>query len=131
MDIVYTNQNKLSTLLGSTKDKTDSLNKSGICSIKCGDCDDIYYGQTKQKIIERFKEHTACIKCNQAYRSAVAAHALNLGHWNIHLDNVKLVREVSDERKLDAYESYYIQKDNNAMNLDSGNCDSHLLSRFF
>ena len=129
LDIVYTSQNKIMNLLGSTKDKVDSLLKSGIYAIKCGDCMREYIGQTKRNISVRFAEHSTYIKNNQGYRSAIASHSLNNAHWNINKSNLRLVKEINDARKLDAYESYFIQKSNNAVNLDNGNIESHLLSR--
>lgn len=129
LDIVYTNQNKLMNLLGSTKDKIDCLHKSGIYSIQCGDCMCEYIGQTKRSILVRYKEHSSYIKHNQGYRSGIASHALNNNHWNITKNNLRLVKEINDARKLDAYESYYIQKSDNTLNLDNGNIESHLLSR--
>lgn len=131
LDIVYTNQNKLMNMLGSTKDATDSLQKSGIYSITCGDCGRKYYGQTKRSVLVRFKEHQSYIKYNQEYRSAIASHALQNDHLNVQQCNLKLVKQISDEKKLDAYESYYIQKDSNAINLDNGNVESHLIARLF
>ena len=40
---VHTNQNKMMSLLGSTKDKISDLKKSGIYSIKCDDCNEVRY----------------------------------------------------------------------------------------
>lgn len=59
----------------------------------------------------------------------VFAHALDNEHFKINLENLHLVKEVNDKRKLNAYESYNIQKDGNAINLDNGNIASHLMSR--
>lgn len=123
---VYKSTHKLSDLLGSTKDKEDSMKKSGIYSIKCNDCNEIYYGQTKRAIEKRYGEHIACIRLNQPNKSAFAAHVLNTNHEN---HCVSVVRNVRDCYRLDAYESYYIQSNADTMNLDNGNIESVLFSR--
>lgn len=128
LSIVYKSKNKLSDLLGSTKDKKDSLQKSGIYRIQCNECNAVYIGQTKRAVITRFKEHLKCIKNKQMNKSAFAAHALQNGHLNITTDNVKLIKSVSDERRLDAYECVYIKKEENTVNVDNGNIESVLFS---
>ena len=57
MEIVYKNDNKLSNLLGSTKDKIEPLKKSGIYTVTCNECEKKYTGQTKRSIEKRFSEH--------------------------------------------------------------------------
>lgn len=128
MQMVFSSQNKLKNLLGSTKDKTKDLQKSGIYSVKCGDCDEIYHGQTRRNVGVRFKEHSASFKYNKHRASALAAHVLNLGHFNVTIDNLSLVKQVNDNRRLDAYESYYIQSNENSMNADNGNVVSPLFT---
>lgn len=49
MEIVYKNDNKLSNLLGSTKDKIESLEKSGIYTVTSGECNKRYTGQNEKK----------------------------------------------------------------------------------
>lgn len=89
-------------------------------SIKCDECDAIYYGQTKRSIEKRFCEYLSYIKNKQALDS----HALNTGHPNYHTNNINVVK-----LSLDPFESYYIQLDSNSMNLDNGNIESVLFSR--
>lgn len=128
MQLVFSNNNKLKNLLGSTKDKIDNMMKSGIYTIKCGDCDKIYYGQTKRTIEKRFKEHINYIRTNQHQKSAIATHVLEQNHFNVGLNNLTLKKQVTDDRKLDAYESYFIQNDRNSVNSDNGNINSILFS---
>lgn len=126
LQVLYNSTNKLSTLLGSTKDKTPTEDKSGIYSIKCSDCNDIYIGQTRRKISDRFKEHIRNIKYNKPDRSSVAEHSLTHNH-NIEKCNLKLLKNINNYSKLDAYESLLIIKNsNNTMNSDFGNIISPL-----
>lgn len=128
MQLVFKNSNKICNLFGNTKDKIDTHDKCGIYSISCGDCDGVYYGQTKRSIGRRFKEHLSYIKKNECNKSAIAEHVLAEGHFNVDVTNLKLVKCVYDERQLDAYESYYIANDQHALNKDNGNIDSYLFN---
>lgn len=56
----------------------------------------------------------------------IAAHILENMHGTLNTDDVRLLKCVHDDRKLHAYESIYIQKDENATNADSGNIESSL-----
>lgn len=126
MEIVYSNDYKLKNLLGSTKDRVESLDKPGIYQIKCEICGLKYYGQTRRTICKRFAEHQKYIQTNQPRKSAFANHVLYNEHFGTSLSNIKLLRQIKDPNKLDAYEAYYIQKDANALNLDRGNIDTDL-----
>lgn len=128
MMIVYKNNNKLSDLLGSTKDKKESLSKSGIYRIQCSECDAVYIGQTKRSVTTRFKEHLKAIELRHTYKSAFAAHAVENRHGGTDISDVKLLKQISDHRRLDAYECVYIRKTKNTVNLDNGNIESVLFS---
>ena len=106
---VFGNSGKVKEILGNTKDKTDSLAKPGIYSVSCQDCTDEYIGQTKRSISVRFKEHMNCCKKGEIERSAVAKHML-AHHHNCDSSNLKLLKNVKDERLLDGYERWLIQK---------------------
>ena len=95
----------------------------------CNECEKKYTGQTKRSIEKRFSEHCACIRLNQAHKSAVAAHVLIDGHTNINKDCVKLKKQVNDCRRLDAYEAFYIQNDTDSLNQDNGNIESYLFAK--
>ena len=71
----------------------------------------------------------ACIRLNQSYKSAVAAHVLIDGHTNVNKDSLKLKKQVNDCRRLDAYEAYYIQSNTNLLNCDRGNIESPLFAK--
>jgi hypothetical protein len=94
-------------------------------------------GQTKHTARTRFKEHHNHIRLNHTDSSNVAKHVLD--HINdrqsthsIHLDDVKLLKEVRKQNQLDAYESIFIKKRKNInnilMNGNDGNIKlNHLL----
>lgn len=44
MKMVFANNGNLKNILDTTKDKTEIMKISGIYSIKCGDCDELYNG---------------------------------------------------------------------------------------
>lgn len=131
MGIVTTPTSKiyqLKNLLGSTKDKKELGEKCGIYKIQCPQCNKAYIGQTKRLITKRVKEHireAAIAKKKKRkiaeQRSAVARHIMEEGH-NITLKDITAIREVTEWRKLEAYESLYISKEapENLMNTDKG-----------
>lgn len=124
--IVYSSKNKLKDLFGSTKDKIENLDKTGIYKVSCNECQDVYIGQTRRKLKTRFKEHLSHIKYNRPLKSSVAAHVLNNSHFDLSWDNIQLKKQVNDQYKLDAYESAFIYRENNLMNSDDGNVISSL-----
>lgn len=119
MTVVYKSGNKIKQLLGNPKDKIGTNEKSGIYEISCIDCDQKYVGQTKRSILTRFKEHMAHLKYGRTEKSAVAQHAFENDH-RINMNNLKLIRNVTDPRQLDAFESLEISKCKKLMNNDSG-----------
>ncbi|KAJ8945974.1 hypothetical protein NQ318_017090 [Aromia moschata] len=107
------------TLLGNPKDKINNNEKSGIYEISCKDCDQKYIGQTKRSILTRFKDHMAHLKYGRTEKSCVAQHAFDNNH-RIDINNLKLIRNVTNSRQLDDFESLEIIKCNNSMNKDNG-----------
>jgi hypothetical protein len=128
ISIVYSNKNKLSNILGSSKDKTPTLKKSGIYSIKCDKCIYQYIGQTRRDIHTRYKEHLSHIKYNRPEKSAVASHVLTQKDHSTSINNLSLKMEVNNSNKLDAYESYFIQSTEHTMNNDNGPISSSLFA---
>lgn len=129
MKMVFSNNNKLKNMLRSSKDKLDELNKAGIYAIECVDCQRKYYDrQTKRNVSKRFSEHMKYIAKNEPRKSAIAAHVLNENHFIVSVANLQLIKNVAAERKLDAYESYFIRNVYNAFNLYNDNIDSKLFT---
>jgi hypothetical protein len=74
----------------------------------------VYIGQTQRSLKTRFSEQHSSIRMNHPDESNIARHVLseindNQGH-SISLDNLKIVKEVRKQNKIDAYESYYISR---------------------
>jgi hypothetical protein len=93
--------------------------KAGIYEIKCGttNCNYKYIGQTKRSITTRFKEYKSHTNNNHATLSSVSNHMKNkiLGGRRIcehqfDITNLKLLKNVTNERKLDSYESILLFK---------------------
>lgn len=126
---VFSVQGKLKDVLGSTKDKSKEVEKSGIYEIQCPECYMKYYGQTKRSLSVRFKEHMSHIRYNRPEKSSVAHHALTKNHLGVNNENLKLVKQVFNPMCLDAYESYFIQKNRQiCFNSDDGNIISNLFT---
>lgn len=116
--MVPSSNNKLSKFLTNIKDKIPPLAKSGVYEIKCNDCDKKYIGSSKRQIQTRFKEH---LNLKNIDKSAIANHIFETNH-KITIDNLSLLHEVRDNRKIEIVESYYIQNtnDDNLINNDNG-----------
>lgn len=99
---------KLQQFLGSTKDKIENDQKSGIYTATCGDCDNKYIGQTARTVKTRFKEHLSKYFNRHYDQSAIAAHLNDTGHDIFKVD-VKLSKHVLDRRKLDFWETLFIR----------------------
>jgi hypothetical protein len=120
IDLVTTSSNyKIKNQLISTKDVRKEHEKAGIYEIKCGtrNCNYKYIGQTKRSITTRFKEHKSHTNNNHTTLSSVANHMKNkiLGGRRIcehqfDITNLKLLKNVTNERKLDSYESILLFK---------------------
>jgi hypothetical protein len=82
-------------------------------------------GQTKGRIIDRYKEHDRHLRKVQPSKSAIAAHFLEESHP---IGPCKLLKEVRKEMHLDAWESLFIEKRKQLVNLDDPPISSKLLS---
>lgn len=102
-----------------------TLDKPGIYEIKCNECERKYYGQPKRSVRKRFEEHNN-VRNMEPRKSAFAMHAIQEQHLSTTIDNVRLLKCVNDARKLDAYESLHILRDEKALNADKGNIESDL-----
>jgi hypothetical protein len=96
----------------------------GVYEIQCNDCDKKYIGSSKRKISTRFKEH---VNIRNIDKSAVANHMFETNH-KVSIDNLSLIHEVRDNRKLEIIESYYIRNaiEDKLLNNDNGPVTSSL-----
>ncbi|KAJ8976203.1 hypothetical protein NQ317_008281 [Molorchus minor] len=109
LTVIHPSGNKLQQLLGNPTDTIGVNDRSGIYEISCKDCNLKYVGQTRRSILTRFKEHMAHLKYGRTDKSSVAQHAFDNNH-RIDINNLKLIRNVTNNRQLDAFESLEIVK---------------------
>lgn len=119
---------KLKNLIGGSKDIIPQHQLSGIYSIKCSDCDSEYIGQCRRKIKTRFKEHEANTIKGEVDKSSIARHMINNNH-SFSIDNLKLIQRVDKYYKLNAFESYHINRGNNLMNENEGPIKDPIFSK--
>ena len=128
-DLVFASENKLKSLLLTTKDKIEDTAKSGIYEISCKECPKIYIGQSRRQVAIRGKEHKAHIKYNRPEKSAVAKHVLNDMHSGITKLELKIKKAVTKDYYLDAWESLYMHKNKEVlMNTDPAPISSPLFN---
>jgi hypothetical protein len=128
--IVYNNNGeKLSNLLGSTKDKIPDDEKSGIYEINCQDCDATYIGKSKRKIKIRGKEHQDDCRKPPSEEKPVAKHSIEFDH---NLGEIKLLKEVRKVSQLDSYESLFLERfrNKNLLNIQKLGNNPSVLYKF-
>jgi Reverse transcriptase (RNA-dependent DNA polymerase)/GIY-YIG catalytic domain len=125
MNAIYTGKGTLGDNLVNLKDKREDEMKSGIYQIECEDCDEVYIGQSRRRVQERWKEHDAAYRLNQPRKSAVAEHAIVSGHK---IGEKKLLKEVTNNFELNAWESSFIANKILLMNLEDAPIRSELFS---
>lgn len=129
--IAHTNTNKLRTSFGSTKDKKPTERKCGIYEITCPICQRKYIGQTKRAVLCRIKEHKQYIN-KKSMHTSIAAHVYDSNNDEPHLfdpiENYKLIKNVNQPCKLDAYESLYISINDKLLNIDECPIQSNLFA---
>ena len=88
----------------------NKINSSGIYKLQCKTCNKSYVGQTVGSIEIRHREHTRYIQTNDPI-SAYALHMLNNRHeyGNPDIKTIQLLRACSKGKKMNCWESFYIQ----------------------
>lgn len=92
------------------KPKVDKIEKSGIYSIQCNDCNAVYIGKTKRSLKIRYKEHVSSALHNRP-TSGISKHLVDSGHTTS-MEKLKLIKNVEGGRIQDKYEIYYINSEN-------------------
>lgn len=138
--ILHQNQIKISEcsrtrirdLIGGSKDPVPVNKQSGIYAIQCNCCDAKYIGQSRRAIINRQKEHQRHTSNNESEKSSVAKHMIENGH-SFDLANLNLVQRVDKFYALNAFESYYINKNKNGnlMNENDGPIANSIFTKYY
>lgn len=97
--------------------------KSGVYVINCKTCNLKYIGQTRRRVQERWKEHEAACPLKYPQKSAVAEHIIETGH---EIGDKKLLKEVTNPFELNAWESYFIDTNEDLLNLEEAPIRSDL-----
>ena len=89
--------------------KKNNINPSGIYSLQCNTCKDVYVGQSGRDINTRYKEHIRYIRTNNP-TSAYATHILNNRHEYGNASNtVRLIKECDKGVRMNCWEAMFIQ----------------------
>ncbi|CRL00388.1 CLUMA_CG013656, isoform A [Clunio marinus] len=97
--------------------------KSGIYELLCKNCPKKYIGQTSRRFDERYKEHRRAFRYQDEKSSAMAAHCIDEEHY---MGEGRIIEEVRDNNKLDAWESLYMDNDKNLVNINEQIISSNL-----
>jgi hypothetical protein len=111
----YTSRGNLKDIIGKLKDDVPMKVKSGVYEVSCAICDMKYRGQTCRRCFDRYQEHERAFRLNQPKKSAIAMHCIDENHQ---IGDYKLLKEVRDKMKLDAWESLLIERGTSLVNID-------------
>lgn len=105
------NNHKLSHFFRNDKDKIEKMNTTGVYELSCGTCEKTYIGRTYRNFNTRIKEHIAAYRNRHMDKSNFADHLLTSNH--IYDDNIKILHQETDKRKIDILEEIEILKNQN------------------
>lgn len=127
INLVPRSNNKLKSLLRSTKDKIKEEQKPGIYMAKCAEkkCTLAYYGQTKRAFKFRRDEHLRDIRDEAIQKSGLVEHIVTHNH-KIEAKNFKLIETESQYHRLNILESLHTHINDKNMNRNTGNHPSSL-----
>ena len=106
-------RNMLTKIKGTYKNK----DKGVVYQIPCGDCNQVYIGESGRPLHVRIKEHQRAVALGDD-RNANAVHNMKQGH-EMDWGNAKIVEREAGWKKRRIKESIYI-KSKGTYNLDSG-----------
>ena len=117
---VFRSSTTLRNHLVHPKDPVPPGRRGGVVyEIPCGECDQVYIGETGRPIGERIKEHQRDVRLSCVDRSAVAEHAWGAGHrpnW----DDVRCIDHEPHWYTRRVKEAIHIRLRHNNINRDSG-----------
>ena len=87
--------------------------------ILCGDCQQVYMGQTDRNFACRLKEHRRAFKNIDEIRSAVAEHVFNTGH-SVDRGNAPVIDMCLHHHTHLLLESWHITSKKNPVNIERG-----------
>ena len=90
-----------------------------IYEIPCGDCNDLYIGESGRSMDVRLVEHKRNVRKGEVERSAVAEHVVLTGH-RIDWEKARIVDKSSKYWQRRVKEVVYISKCEGRMNKDGG-----------
>lgn len=96
--------NTIKQAILNNKDKIDTLDKSGVYTIDCEDCNAKYIGQTGRKLKTRIAEHK-----NKNKFSAVSQHLLNTGH-TISERNIHMLHKCTTQKRVERWTCWRVLK---------------------
>ena len=113
LKVYFNPSRKLSAALHAPKDRPSREKTKGVVyKIPCKDCDQCYIGQTGNSFDTRIKQHKAALRLMQEEKSAVASHALSLGH-RVGWEEAEILTQQSNYRKRLFSETWHIEKSAN------------------
>jgi hypothetical protein len=89
--------------------QVDKYSQSGVYSLKCLSCDQIYVGQTGRSFKTRYEEHIGDIRHNKD-KSKYALHMLQYKHEYSTTEKTDVLKVVQKGKQLDVLERFYIYK---------------------
>lgn len=113
MILAFTVNNKLNSFIRLYKDPLLKLHHSNVVyKINCLNCEALYIGQTKRKLLTRIKEHCSDINKTSDSLSVVSLHRLEY-----HEFNVSILEEEPSYKKRLIVKMLHISQQNNSINI--------------
>lgn len=119
----------LGQILNNNKGKTDSLAKSGVYQLSCGECEGVYIGQTGRSFKTRRQEHQRAYRLHKKDDSTYASHLLDTSHkpdWDMQVLHV-----AGKGRRLHTLEALEIYKTSKGTNTLLNDQTDLMFSTFF
>ncbi|XP_044745171.1 uncharacterized protein LOC123307034 [Coccinella septempunctata] len=120
-EISFRSTNTLGQLLSHNKDPVNSLNKSGVYRLKCGDCNTLYVGRSGRSINSRINEHLTSFRVDNNNKSAFGVHLRVQNHNFNKKEVVKLLHNCNYGKRLEVLEEMEIYKYLNIPNVETLN----------
>ena len=121
---------KISSLYANLKHKLKITDQSSVIyKIPCSDCNKVYIGTTKNKLLKRLKQHENDCNDKNAHkpnRTALANHHFTYGH-NFNFDSATIIHTENNSKKRYIAESIKILLEPNKVNFKSDTQDLSLI----